>query len=207
MDQWDEDGQDWTEPQRQAGPPPGTKSARMALVVGLAVALCVAVGLAIWAWAPDHDSSTSSPAPQANANTGTPGSAQTAPGKTDSAASVPSDACAAVSEGLAEQLGLLSHEPVSEKGSCRWRTTKSATGSFRLSYLDEPPAQWEDVSPIKIDGVSSATRYSNAMGCMIMWPTSYGSVNLSYGSSTSRDGDHCEIAASFAEGVAPYVPR
>jgi hypothetical protein len=208
MDQWDEDRQDWTEPDRPEGPPPGAKSARVAVVAALAVALCVAVGAGVWAWMPDGEAGSSGSGAPAQAGPTAPDTSAAAPGETGGSGTshgVPTEPCAAVSDGLAAELSL--QRPVADESGCRWRWTKDDLTSFRLSYSDEPPAQWEDVSPIEVDGVPSATKYSNAMTCMVMWPTSYGSVNLSAGSAAISEKDLCDLAAEFAAGVAPQIPR
>ncbi|MFF0627465.1 hypothetical protein [Streptomyces sp. NPDC004296] len=211
MDQWDEDRQDWTKSNVPEGPQPGTRTARAAVVAASAVVLCVAVGAGIWAWAPDREPDASGSRPPVQTGPSASESARTGPGETagsgDTAGSggVPSDPCAAVDDELTQEWGL-NRVDADNKTNCRWSSTKHRM-FFRLSYLSEPPAKWSGVSSIKVEGVPSATSFSTGMTCMIMWPTSYGSVNLSASRVSSGDEDLCGVGAEFAAAVAPHVPH
>ncbi|MER5985547.1 hypothetical protein [Streptomyces sp. NPDC001787] len=90
MDQWDEKRQDWTEPDIPEGPPPGTRTVRVAVVTAVAVLLCVAVGAAIWAWAPDREPHSSGSALPVQTWPSTPDGTQTAPGATAASGGVES---------------------------------------------------------------------------------------------------------------------
>ncbi|MCX4966838.1 hypothetical protein OHA98_18745 [Streptomyces sp. NBC_00654] len=83
MDQWDEKRQDWTEPDIPEGPPPGIRTARVAVVTAVAVLLCVAVGAGIWAWAPDREPESPGSALPVQTGPSTPDSTQTGPETTD----------------------------------------------------------------------------------------------------------------------------
>ncbi|KUO22414.1 DUF3558 family protein [Streptomyces dysideae] len=206
MDQWDENRQDWTDPDLPEGPPPGTRTARVAVVTAVAVVLCAVAGMGIWAWARDGGSS----------NAGSPGGslpsapygAETASGDAAGSGEVPSHPCAAVSYELAQEWGLQHDTTMTEPG-CRWAMQDDGRTSFIvLRYSDEPPAQWDSVSPIAVDGVPSATsvKVSNSI-CMVMWPTSYGSANVSAIQGYNAGGeDVCDAAADFTAAVAPNVP-
>ncbi|MFE3378841.1 DUF3558 family protein [Streptomyces anulatus] len=202
MDQWDEDRQNWTEPDLPEGPPPGTKTARVAVVAAFAVVLGVAAGVGIWAWAPDGEPSASGTGPTPQTVPSASNGAQAGPGKPAGSGGFPSDPCTAVSDELVQEWGLRVRE--SEEDSCRWHSAQKQK-SLRLSFKGGAP-QWPGATAIEIDGVSSAKLYKNAMTCMIGWSTPHGAVNLSASTGIGNSEDLCEVAADFAEAVASNLP-
>ncbi|MCK7621713.1 DUF3558 domain-containing protein [Streptomyces sp. RS10V-4] len=206
VEQWDEDRQVWTQPNPSEGAArPGTRNPRAAVVTAVAVVVCVAAGAGIWAWGTGREPGASGSGPPAATGPSASGSAPTGRGETAGAGRVPSDPCAAVSDELAQEWDL-THLDVQAKTGCRWHSARHKM-LIRLSYLGEPPARWSSVVPIKVDGVPAAKSVDTGMTCMIMWPTSYGSVNLSASEVSGGGEDLCGAAARFAAAVAPHVPR
>lgn len=204
-DQWDEDRQDWTTPDRPEGPPPGERSTRVAVVTALAVLLCAAVGAGIWALARDSGGGGSDAGPPGLSVPSASYGAETA--AVGGGGDVPSDACAAVSYGMAEEWGLQRDTTMTDEGACRWLLRDGDTFLITLAYTDEPPRQYDGTTPIPVDGISSAGSYSLSGTCLVEWPTSFGTAFvLASEVSHTDDRDLCDLAADFAGAVAPAVP-
>ncbi|MGR4880747.1 DUF3558 family protein [Streptomyces sp. LARHCF249] len=194
MASWDEDSQAWVEPAEPDGPPPGERTRRMSVVVIVAALLAAAAGAGIWALVGDGggdgDGGDSSD------------SAQVLP-------VVPADPCDAVDSDVSDEWELDSPEPDrSDKvpmRACSWNSDRESA-RLMVMYSRDIPLEPEP-TPTSVAGVSSAMVSGNDKGCVILWPASFGKVLVVAQRGTAEPDRHvCDIAADFAEAVAPEVP-
>lgn len=193
MTSWDEDSQAWREPAGPDGPPPGLRTRRMSVVVVVAALLAGAAGTGIWALVRD-------------------GGGRDGGGSSDTADAVPGvfdDPCDAVDGDVTDEWELDSPEPDRSDQvpmrACSWNSDRESA-RLMVMYSRDIPLDPRP-TPTSVAGVSSARVSGNDKACVILWPASFGKVLVIAQEGTSEpDRDVCDIAADFAEAVAPGVP-
>lgn len=201
MAAWDEDRQAWVEPAAPDGPPPGERTRRMSLVVVVAALLAAAAGAGIWALAGDGGGDPSQP-PRV-----LPG--VTRSGTPSATTGVRADPCDAVDSDVSDEWRLDSPEPDRSDEipmrACRWNSERESV-QLMVMYSRDIPLNPEP-TPTSVAGVRSAMVSGNDRACVILWPASFGKVLVVAQRGTGEpDREVCEIAAEFAEAVAPEVP-
>ncbi|UUU39260.1 DUF3558 domain-containing protein [Streptomyces sp. NBC_00162] len=195
MTSWDEDSQAWVEaggPAGPDGPPPGERTRRMSIVVITAALLAAAAGAGIWALVHDGGGGGDAPDPAPPAATG-----------------VLADPCDAVDSDVTGEWKLDSPDPDRRDEipmrACSWTSDRESV-RLLVMYSRDIPLEPKP-TPTSVPGVRSAMVSGNAKGCVILWPTSFGKALVMAQQGTgSPDRNVCDIAADFAEAVAPEVP-
>lgn len=195
MTSWDEDSQAWVEagdPAGPDGPPPGERTRRMSIVVIVAALLAAAAGAGIWALVRDGGGGGDSLDPAPPAATG-----------------VLADPCDAVGSDVTGEWELDSPDPDRRDEipmrACSWTSDRESV-RLLVMYSRDIPLEPKP-TPTSVHGVRSAMVSGNDKGCVILWPTSFGkALVMAQQGSGSPDRDVCDIAADFAEAVAPEVP-
>ncbi|MFE4016946.1 DUF3558 family protein [Streptomyces sp. NPDC059101] len=215
MAQWNDDRQDWVEPSRPVSALPDGRSRRMLIVTVTVLVLVAAAVVGLWRLARDDSQDSpgwsglpsSAPSVSWSGTPGEPGSSS-GPGAVGTAA----DPCSALDPNTAAALGLsagradVSANPQSGLKACSWSWTSGGVSlTYDLIYSKDIPVSPEP-TPTSIANVPSASVTGNDLGCVVLWPTSFGKAFVHVKSDSGAQPDLCNTAAGFASQVAPRVP-
>ncbi|MGG2461215.1 DUF3558 family protein [Streptomyces sp. RGM 3693] len=217
MDQWNEDTQEWVEPSRPTNALPDGRSHRMLIVTVTVLVLVAAAVVGLWQLARDDSQGSPGwsgiqPSAPGVSWSGTPG--QPTPSSVPGDLGTAADPCTALDANTAATLGLSpgrSENPTNPQAglkACSWSGTGSSGGAsvtYTLIYSRDVPVSPEP-TPTSIAGLPSASVTGNDLGCVVLWPTSFGKAMVHAKSDSGSQPNLCNSAAGFATEVAPRVP-